>query len=125
MNLRDDLIGHLEEANDTLRQRVGELEGLLGLRFESPPQLGLTRQESKIFGLLMKLPLVAKETAIRELYLHSQDEAEIKIVDVFVCKMRKKLEPHGIEILTQWGQGYYLDKTNKARADALLKELAA
>lgn len=36
------------------------------------------------------------------------DEREIKIVDVFVCKLRKKLKPLGVEIATAWGQGYRL-----------------
>ncbi len=38
------------------------------------------------------------------------DEPEIKIVDVFVCKLRKKLTSAGFEtpIETVWGQGYVM-----------------
>ncbi|WP_375599346.1 winged helix-turn-helix domain-containing protein [Devosia sp. Naph2] len=34
------------------------------------------------------------------------DDREIKIVDVFICKARKKLKPLGLEIGTVWGRGY-------------------
>lgn len=59
------------------------------------------------------------------LYLHKQDEADIKIVDVWVCKMRKKLRPYGISIQTQWGQGYFLQTDSKAIAQGLLDEARA
>jgi two-component system cell cycle response regulator CtrA len=36
------------------------------------------------------------------------DEPEEKIIDVFVCKARKKLREHGIVITTVWGRGYML-----------------
>lgn len=36
------------------------------------------------------------------------DEAEIKIVDVYICKLRKKLRPFSIEVVTVWGTGYQL-----------------
>lgn len=34
------------------------------------------------------------------------DDRELKIVDVFICKARKKLTPLGIKIGTVWGKGY-------------------
>jgi len=40
--------------------------------------------------------------------LTGRDDREIKIVDVWVCKLRKKLVPLGVEIATSWGQGYRL-----------------
>ena len=38
--------------------------------------------------------------------LIGEDDRELKIVDVFVCKARKKLKPLGVEISTAWGKGY-------------------
>lgn len=123
--LRDELIETLERENDDLRARIRELETLVGMRFQSPPQFGFTRHESVIFGLLMKAKLVSKPAAITALYLHEQDEAEEKIVDVFVCRMRKKLKPYNIEIQTQWGQGFFLSVESKATAQRLLDEVVA
>jgi two-component system cell cycle response regulator CtrA len=47
-------------------------------------------------------------------YLTPEDEPELKIIDVFICKARKKLDnldPHlnlGTVIQTVWGRGYRL-----------------
>lgn len=120
MTLRDDYVMKLEQENDDLRARVRALESQLGFTFSSPPQLALSKQESVIFGCLMKNQLVRKEMAMDALYFHKQDEAEIKIVDVYVCKLRKKLKPWGIEIQTQWGQGYFLPPESKGAARKLL-----
>ncbi|SDC08087.1 two-component system, cell cycle response regulator CtrA [Bradyrhizobium brasilense] len=122
MTLRDDYVSSLEQENDALRARIRDLEEQLGFTFECPPQFGLTAHEAKIFGLLMKKPLVTKEFAISALYFHKQDEAEIKIVDVFICKARKKLKPFNIEIETVWGQGYRLTAASRAIAEQLLAE---
>ena len=42
------------------------------------------------------------------------DEPEPKIIDVFICKLRRKLEiagARGVSIDTVWGQGYTLRET--------------
>lgn len=39
-------------------------------------------------------------------------------VKVHICYIRKRLRPHGIEIKTLWGVGYYLDAENKAKVKA-------
>ena len=41
------------------------------------------------------------------------DEPETKIIDVFICKLRKKIEQSGAAqsgIKTVWGRGYRIDK---------------
>jgi two-component system cell cycle response regulator CtrA len=125
MTLRDDLVARLEQENDELRERVRMLEELTGVSFDAPPQFGFTKNEVTIFGLLLKNNLVRRTSMMMVLYPHSQDEAEIKIVDVWVCKMRRKLKPYGISIETQWGQGYFLTPESKAAANALLDQVRA
>lgn len=125
MTLRDDLIAKLEAENDQLRDRVRELEAMVGISFETPPQFGFTQKESVIFGLLLKQNLVRRTGMMDALYLHNQDEADIKIVDVFVCKIRKKLRAYGIEIRTQWGEGFYMPPASKAIAQGLLDQAVA
>lgn len=39
---------------------------------------------------------------------------EIKIVDVMVCKLRKKLAPFGVDIETVWGFGYQIAPQSSA-----------
>jgi len=72
----------------------------------------LTGKEYRILELLSlrKGSTVTKEMFLNHLYA-GMDEPEIKIIDVFVCKLRKKLAQatggkHYIE--TVWGRGYVL-----------------
>lgn len=78
----------------------------------------LTRQEATVFAqLYAAMPRVCtKEQLLSNLYLHEQDEAEIKIVDVFICKIRKKLAPLGVEIATIWARGYRLVRAAESEA---------
>jgi DNA-binding response OmpR family regulator len=41
------------------------------------------------------------------------EEPEPKIVDVYICKLRRALEPHGLEIETIWGVGVCLKLPHK------------
>ncbi len=75
-------------------------------------QLHLTSKEYSILELLSlrKGTTLTKEMFLNHLY-GGIDEPELKIVDVFVCKLRKKLAmategEHYIE--TVWGRGYTL-----------------
>src|ERR1700736_1539022 len=69
----------------------------------------------KEYGILELLSLRKGSTVTKEMFLNhlyaGRDEPEIKIVDVFVCKLRQKLAQatggkHYIE--TVWGRGYVL-----------------
>lgn len=74
--------------------------------------LNLTGKEYQILELLSlrKGTTLTKEMFLNHLY-GGMDEPELKIIDVFVCKLRKKLaaalngESH---IETVWGRGYVL-----------------
>lgn len=81
----------------------------------------------KEYGILELLSLrkgtpVSKEMFLNHLY-GGMDEPEIKIVDVFVCKLRKKLtEATGSEdyIKTIWGRGYTMyDPSSDTASQAL------
>ena len=54
---------------------------------------------------------LSKEQILNHLYSAVDDEPELKIIDVFVCKLRKKIEKYtnGKQyIKTAWGSGYKL-----------------
>ena len=78
----------------------------------------LTAQEHTVLSLLhaARGQVIARERILTTLYPIEADEAEIKIVDVIICKMRKKLEPLGVSIQTAWGRGYRLTLSIKGVA---------
>lgn len=69
----------------------------------------LTRQEFSLFeDLRAAFPRMrSQEQLLDALYWDRPNEVpELKIIDVFVCKLRKKIKPLGLQIQTIWGQGY-------------------
>lgn len=68
-----------------------------------------TRQEAAIFARLWaaRPGMVPRDRLFVESQRdHGCDERELKIVDVLVCHIRRKLKPLGIEVKTVWGEGY-------------------
>lgn len=101
--------GHAESVIETgailvnLDQKTVEVGGR---------QVHLTGKEYQMFELLSlrKGTTLTKEMFLNHLY-GGMDEPELKIIDVFICKLRKKLaEATGGEnhIETVWGRGYVL-----------------
>ncbi len=75
----------------------------------------LTPSEYKVLELLSlrKNTVLTKEMCLNHLY-NGLREPEVKIIDVFVCKLRKKLaqaSQGGTQIETVWGGGYMLRDT--------------
>jgi two-component system cell cycle response regulator CtrA len=125
MTLRDDLVTKLETENDELRARVRLLEEMIGMRIDVPLVLGLTGQEAILFGVLLRREIVTKEAAMVALYgmrPDGEEEVQIKIVDVYVCKLRKKVKRFDVEIETVWGRGYRMPPKSKAIVQAILDE---
>lgn len=84
--------------------------------------LHLTSKEYSILELLVlrKGTPLKKEMFLNHLY-GGIDEPELKIIDVFICKLRKKLmDASGGDnyIETLWGRGYILRDPNEATAPA-------
>ena len=69
----------------------------------------LTAKEFAILELLVlrRNVIMTKEVILTHLY-GGMDEPEIKIIDVFICKLRRKLAKAGLPnvISTVWGRGY-------------------
>ena len=89
-------------------------------------QVHLTNKEYAILELLAlrKGSVLTKEMFLNHLY-SSMDEPEIKIIDVFVCKLRKKLADAsgGVNYIeTVWGRGYMLKDHENNENKNLLEE---
>jgi len=81
----------------------------------------LTGKEYQMLELLSlrKGTTLTKEMFLNHLY-GGMDEPELKVIDVFICKLRKKLsEATGGEtyIETVWGRGYVLRDPEKSELD--------
>ncbi len=79
----------------------------------------LTGKEYQILELLSlrKGTTLTKEMFLNQLY-GGMDEPEIKIIDVFICKLRKKLAnaSNGKNYIeTVWGRGYALREPDRGR----------
>jgi len=101
--------GHAESTIRT-GKLVVNIDGRLVTVDDHP--LHLTAKE---YGILELLSLRKGTTLTKEMFLNhlygGMDEPELKIIDVFICKLRKKLSTatggeHYIE--TVWGRGYVL-----------------
>lgn len=71
-------------------------------------EVRLTGKEYQVLELLVtrRGTAVTKEMILNHLY-GGLDEPEAKIIDVFICKIRKKLSAMGgVAIETIWGRGY-------------------
>ncbi len=95
------------------RLRVGPMQLNLDSRevTVSGQEVHLTGKEYAILELLVlrKGMVLTKEAFLNHLY-GGMDEPEMKIIDVFVCKLRKKLALAGADNLigTVWGRGYMI-----------------
>lgn len=82
----------------------------------------LTEKEYRILELLFLRSgsIVAKESFLNHLY-GGNDEPDIKIIDVFVCKLRRKLAEAGAGnvVTTVWGRGYIVRGTPTAMPHGL------
>ena len=92
-------------------------------------RLHLTGKE---YAMLELLSLRKGTTLTKEMFLNhlygGMDEPELKIIDVFICKLRKKLAAatggeHYIE--TVWGRGYVLRDPPAEEAEVVQQRLAA
>src|SRR3954452_18068053 len=97
--------------------RTGDISVNLDTRSASVGDIPihLTPSEYKVLELLSlrKNSVLTKEMCLNHLY-NGLKEPEVKIIDVFICKLRKMLAAaagSGNQIETVWGGGYMLRDT--------------
>jgi two-component system cell cycle response regulator CtrA len=84
----------------------------------------LTGKEFQMMELLAlrKGMTLSKEQFLNHVY-GGMDEPELKIIDVFMCKLRKKLPPG--TITTVWGRGYLLGERQGDISASDLRDISA
>jgi DNA-binding response OmpR family regulator len=114
------LTRELREAREELAIWSGVDEDTEGLEWEKVgayrKAFGMTSQEARVFDLLMDKPGLASVERIR--FHASKGEAtEPQIVNVLICKLRRKLKYSGMGdvIKTRWGSGYEIEREDKER----------
>ena len=110
------------DERDTLREQVKLLEEALGAKMPGPSFVHLTTHESRLFGALRSTAFMTKEAILNVMYGGMLEEPNQKIIDVYICKIRRKMAPFGVEIDTVWGRGYCISDVMKARINLLEAE---
>lgn len=109
-----------------LRDRIEELERVLGVDRSLTSKLrdvfGLEPGLSPILGMLMKRAFVSHSSLYTVLYSGRPecDWPDAKVMDVQICKLRRKLKKIGVTIETRWGDGWMMSNANKAKVRAVI-----
>jgi two-component system cell cycle response regulator CtrA len=114
----------LEEEAKNLRAAVEELSAVPQI----PLALKLTKREGLLFSALLSKPSATKEQLMAMMYADRYDVGEepgLKIIHVFVQKVRHKIKPFGLEIGTIWGVGYAVSAETKAAVRRMNDDLVS
>ena len=107
---------------ETLREQVLQLEEALAPRAMLPRSWRLTKTEERLLRAIRAVGpnLLHHERAMLALYGMWEDMPEQKILDVLVCKIRRKLmeAQAQIRIETVWGRGWRMTPESCAMFDA-------
>lgn len=117
---RDQVIALLDER-DTLREHIRQLEEALAPTSILPRAWRLTATEERLLRALRAVGpnVLHHERAMLTLYGMLEDAPQQKILDVMICKIRRKLMEGQaqIRIETIWGRGWRMTAESCARFD--------
>lgn len=108
----------LRDERDELAERLRQIEGQdAGSDYEDAMwafmrRYGVTKCQAHVLWHLMRAHTAVKFQPLND--WPTEGDPDHKIIDVQIAKIRKKLAPHGLKIMTQWGLGYYVDEAMKA-----------
>ena len=116
-----------EVEADALRNRVEELQSLLGVGNDDVSRLltvlDVTPQQCEMVGFMLRRA-VATRTALHTVLFGARpdcDQPEIKLIDIQMVKVRKALEKVGVEVRTEWGSGgWAIPAADKAKLRRLM-----
>lgn len=113
---------------ERLKDRIEELERLLGMRLRAPRIPGLNESQWQLLGLLLRGGVIEREYAFIALY-GDRHEAEqptnLRMVDVNVSRINRVLmKRYGIRISTEPRTGYYIDERSRQILNDLVRTTA-
>ena len=117
------------KANElqALRDRVAELEELLGITGGDFNKLPIPPQQKSILNLLYRAngKLCSREHIYVAIFgmRPDCDQPHEKIIDTQLCRLRGYLRPHEIAISSVWGVGWFIDEDNRAKLRAWIESL--
>jgi DNA-binding response OmpR family regulator len=119
-----------EQLMDQVRVLELRLEVLHGNEGSVQNRLGLKPQEFRIAHYLANR---SPNTVRKEILLEARrgprdvgvEEVQLKLVDVQISYTRRQLKKHGLRILTDWGNGYYMPNDDADKFTKLIYGVAA
>lgn len=88
-----------------------------------PELFGFSPREKLICSLILKrAPNFVRRETLRELFMGV--DMESNSINVYLCRIRKSLRRHGIELITSRGEGVYLTKADAAYLQRLIDAAA-
>lgn len=109
---------------EELQEYVFELEAMvlaaeeqraMEREFNLRRYFNLTETEGRFLAAMSDGRVRDKNSLLTLVYGGSDNAPGIKIMDVYICRLRKKLRGSGITISTVWGAGYVVENAEKLR----------
>ena len=117
---------HLRDELDCLREENRQLKALLIPEKFEFYGLGLGPNQRKVLALLMaRSPEPVSTEKMLQTVWFNNDEVNFKIVDVIVFQLRARLKPLGIQIVSLWKVGRYIDNENRKKLLELVESKRA
>lgn len=108
-------IAKLKEENLELLLENEALRKLLRPVIDLPREWPLTPGEAKVMRVLITHDVATVDMLMAALYIERPDPPGIKVIDVHLSRIRKKLSDYGVQILHVKGGGWFLDQLTRAR----------
>jgi len=111
-------IDELIEENRQLREAMyGELP--------LPGKLGLSVTQGRILAALYRARGPARMAVLLTAQSHGRAEIDPDLIRIYICKIRRKLNPFGIDIKVVWRFGYELTAPSRKILDGMVAAAGA
>jgi hypothetical protein len=106
----------------SFRERIADVEQLLGIDDPKPLIVKVSRTERILMELLLRRNMLTREVAWGVLYGHrpDADQPQYRVISTIIHHLRSRLSPHGVEITTEYGTGWYLKEKDREKLEHLL-----
>lgn len=95
-----------------------DLSGQLHINGEPTGTFFTSHEERFLRAIFASQSVVSREMVMSIMYGGSPDEPELKIMDVYLCKVKRKLGIHRDALVTVWGRGWHRSPAYKLQPSA-------